>query len=178
MAVSTEVDVRYQRFSGYVDKRYPEGMWYASTNLTGDGTGGNSSITLVFTPAAEAALNTRMYSIESLHAASNDNAGEVGRLSAQNLGGRNLDQALVHQTLINLDNDITGATLNPSDLVYWKGVFLGSQRAVSTLTGLTLIVANTNSRNHVLQAQGYWWGQRSVLADGGPQRPPTGLWRN
>jgi len=34
-----------------------------------------------------------------------------------------------------------------------------------------------NTLAYEFEAEGYYWGARSLTANGGPQRPPSGLYR-
>ncbi len=178
MAVEGLATVFYRRFNGWADPRYPQGHWFATLTVQGDASGGNLLGRLLFSLATETALNTRMYSLEQFNLASNSSTTEAGRLTVENLDGRILGQPMVQQTLLQVTAEITGATMSPADLRGLQGLFLGSQRLPATQSALTFVMDNINNRDWVVQAGGYWWGQRSVLADGGPQRPPRGLFRN
>lgn len=176
MAVDNSEIVRYRRFNGYADPRLPEGYWMGSVTSNGDATGGSHALRLIYALATDLFLNTRMYSLEVFNLASNTQTAQNGRLTVTNLGGRNLEQSLVHQTRLETETEQVGATMNARDLVGIRRIFLGSQLTAASQADISVIMPNNDGITWVLQAEGYWWGQRSVLADGGPQRPPSGLY--
>jgi len=55
-------------------------------------------------------------------------------------------------------------------------LFLGSQRAAGVTASFSLLAENVDLAPYRFEAEGYRWSPRSVLVDGGPQRPPTGLY--
>lgn len=176
MSIVTQADVHYRRFNGYLDPRYPQGHWFAKLNLTGDASGGVMQAGLVFTRVAQA-RNSRLYSLEQVSLFSNNNGTpRPGRLFTTNMVGPPLF-SLEHRQIINTGADAEGAssTVQATDLAFLP-LFLGSQNAQGTTSELALTFANADGVVHALEAEGYWWGARSVLADGGPQRPPTGLY--
>ncbi len=56
-------------------------------------------------------------------------------------------------------------------------LFLGSQRLPGITASFSMFADNVDTETYTFEAEGYRWSPRSVLVDGGPQRPPTGLYQ-
>lgn len=176
MAVVQSDIVAYRRFSGYLDPRWPLGYWVGSSTGSGDASGGNITIELVFALASQASLSSIMFSLERVGLASSDAASREFRLSVQNMG-QDGQAALLYETAL---ATITGAvTRSPLDARRTASLpwFLGSQRIQGIQAEVQVDAGNPGvGVDFRFEAQGYYWGARSVLVDGGPQRPPTGLY--
>jgi len=177
MAVVAQIVVENRRYSGWIDPRYPIGYWQAGLDVTGDATGGRLSIDLLFQPAAPAFLNSQMYSVERISLTADDGTNRIAKLFAVNMGGP-ANLGFEHQYAIFLE-PMTGlgeSALVPvtMNLLPW---FLGSQRTAGISASLSYQGVNSNGVLFRFEAEGYRWGARSVLIDGGPQRPPTGPYR-
>jgi len=177
MAVIAQIVVESRRYSGWIDARYPIGYWQAALTVTGDGTGGLLAVDLVFQGAVPAFLNSQMYSVERIGLETNSSTAEAVRIVAINMAGP-ANLVFSHEYTITLlaQPNLAGAALGPDvlNLLPW---FLGSQRTPGTTASLSVVAQNTNGRSFKFEAEGYRWSARSVLVDGGPQRPPTGLYR-
>jgi hypothetical protein len=164
--------VLLRKFSGWLDHRYPEGMWYVRGEVTGDASGGDRQIFCAFQFAAEAPLSGRMFSLEQAFVNDANSVDKVVRLRTSNM------------------DDFQGSTMTnnmPVSLLAteggsacWSGadfmpIWLGSAAAAATDVLLTLDADNVDTAAIRLMAQGYYWSPRSVLIDGGPQRPPRGM---
>jgi len=146
--------------------------------VTGNASGGLLSVDLVFQQANGAdRLNSQMYSIERLGAKSDEGVSRIVRLSSLNMGGPS-NQGFSHQYSVRSEAQpgLAAAALSSDamNLVPW---FLGSQRSAGTTASISLVTVNTDGVTTTFEAEGYRWDPRSVLIDGGPQRPPTGLYR-
>jgi len=174
MSVIAQIVVESRRYSGWIDPRYPIGYWQAALNVTGDATGGLLGIDLVFQGPVPPALNSQMYSVERLDATTADGVSRAVSIEAVNMAGP-ANQGFLQRYAFNLDRS-TGlgrASLRADqlDLLPW---FLGSQRTPGITASLSLVAENIDTIVYTFEAEGYRWGARSVLVDGGPQRPPTG----
>ncbi len=178
MAIVGQVLVESRRYSGWIDPRYPIGYWMGRLAVTGNASGGNLGVDLLFQTAFPAVLNSQMYSVERFSITSTEAADRIVQIDAVNMGGP-LSSGFTHQYAIlirSVGNVVdTGAALPQSqNLVPW---FLGSQGIASTAASLSLLTTNLDGETFTLEAEGYRWSARSVLVDGGPQRPPTGPYR-
>jgi len=176
MSVIGQIVVESRRYSGWVDPRYPIGYWQAALTVTGDATGGSVGVDLVFQGAVPAFLNSQMYSVERLSVLLGADTSRNLRISAINMGGPD-NQGFIHQyTVLILNQDsVVGSAIRGDQLTFLPW-FLGSQRARGITTSLSLVSANVDTVAVTFEAEGYRWSPRSVLVDGGPQRPPTGLY--
>jgi len=178
MSVVEQIDVRYRRFSGYLDPRYPEGHWFARASVTGDGSGGFATLSLVFAGATLATRNSRIYSLEQMSVSSTETTERVNLFTAANMGTTQFAQnnEMAVRSLDLAFNTPVAQAVEIGQLSFLP-LFLGSQRFVGTTTSIDMLMTNVNAIVYNFEAQGYWWGPRSVLVDGGPQRPPSGLYR-
>ncbi len=174
MAIVGQIVVESRRYSGWIDPRYPIGYWQAALALTADGSGGSLGIDLLFQPADPSFLNSQMYSVERIGIRTNNGTTRTVRVAAINMGGPS-NEGFNHEYTVSLDA-VTGVSSsaiggNQLTMLPW---FLGSQRIAGTSASLSLLAQNTGTITYKIEAEGYRWSARSVLIDGGPQRPPTG----
>jgi len=176
MSVIAQIFVESRRYSGWIDPRYPIGYWQAALTVTGDATGGVLGIDLTFQGAVPAFLNSQMYSVERLSVDGNEGANQSVRIQAVNMGGPD-NQGFLHEYALQMSAMTGGRTSITGDQFTFLPWFLGSQRTPGINASLSLVGPNTDTIAYTLEAEGYRWSPRSVLVDGGPQRPPTGLYR-
>jgi len=178
VSIVGQVNVESRRYSGWIDPRYPIGYWQGSLDLTGDASAGVAGLDLVFQQANGGdRLNSQMYSVERYSVSTSDAVSRNARLSVLNMGGpSNLGFRNLYTVEVQNIAGGQGTAVRTRDalMVPW---FLGSQRSAGTTASLSLIIDNVDGVIYHLEAEGYRWSPRSVLVDGGPQRPPTGLYR-
>ena len=174
MAVNVQVAVESRRFSGWLDPRYPIGYWWASLEATGDATGGRLGIDLLFQPADPPRLNSQLYSVERFAALNDDGNLAIVAIQAINMGGPS-NLGFSHKYAVDMPvlTGLTETAARPEamQMLPW---FLGSQRIAGISASLSLGSVNLDTVIFKFEAEGYRWSARSVLVDGGPQRPPTG----
>jgi len=71
---------------------------------------------------------------------------------------------------------LTTAAPSPRDLDALRGVFLGGQVSAGVVTRVGFRTTNVTGTVLAFNAQGYYWGPRSILADGGLRRPLDGMY--
>lgn len=178
MSVIAQIVVESRRYSGWIDPRYPIGYWQAATTTIGDATGGVIGIDLVFQLGTTPRLNSQMYSVERVGITIGDNNDRDIQLRAVNMGGPS-NQGFQHvysvTTASQQGSSISGLRADTLDMIPW---FLGSQRLAGITASLSSLIINVDGLTFTLEAEGYRWSTRSVLIDGGPQRPPTGPYRS
>ncbi len=174
MAVVQSIVVESRRYSGWIDPRYPIGYWQAALTVTGDASGGLLAIDLVFQGATALLLNSQMYSVERVGVTASNNVARVVSLAAVNMAGP-ANQGFLNQYAIAMSPHTHGggSAINGDQLTFLPW-FLGSQRTPAITASLSMITTNTDLIVFTFEAEGYRWASRSVLVDGGPQRPPTG----
>jgi len=177
MSIVGQIVIESRRYSGWLDPRYPIGYWQAALALTGDATGGSLGIDLVIQPAIPAFLNSQIYSVERFSIFSTETTSRVVRVGATNMGGPS-NKGFSHQYAVSLETikGVAASALLAESLAMLP-LFLGSQRVAGTTAAFSLLTDNVNDLPFTLEAEGYRWSPRSVLVDGGPQRPPTGPYR-
>lgn len=178
MSIITQQVVEHRRFSGYDDPRYPLGSWFAEVQATGDASGDINELDIVFTLQSAAGLNSNMYSLEFFSTSTSDAAERFAVIRTINIGGPStagLDHAFSIATRRG-DASLALSPVTPEalNIVPW---FLGSQRVLGVTSLIAIQGNNVLGLVRRFAAEGYYWGARSVLANGGPQRPPTGLYR-
>jgi len=178
MSVVEQIVVESRRYSGWADPRYPEGYWQASLNGTGDATGGILAIDLVFQEATAVALNSQMYSVERIAIVSFDTTSREVRVFTVNMGGPS-NQGFTQQYTVSVvaETAMSRGAIHGDQLTFLPW-FLGSQRLAAITASLSIFLPNVDGLIVAFEAEGYRWGARSVLVDGGPQRPPTGPYRS
>jgi len=174
MGVVTDLGVTLRRFNGWLDPRYPIG----TTFNTGTG-GGIQSISINFwNPATP--LNANMYSLEQFWGLHSNRDGRSWSLRTFNMDSSPQGGSLDYGTSGTFTAG-AGATglefVSAQDQAALQGIFLG--RAIDKGLTSELVFSTDDTFAHILKAgfQGYYWDPRSVLVDGGPQRPPTGLYK-
>jgi len=179
LSIVGQVNVESRRYSGWEDPRYPIGFWQASLQVTGDGTGGFLAIDLIFQQAnGGARVNSQMYSVERFAASGSEATNRVVQLRSSNMGGPAPTSFQQRYALLLEDAGATIGSASRPDSQAICPWFLGSQRLAGITTGISLLTANIDTITFEFEAEGYRWSPRSVLVDGGPQRPPTGLYRS
>jgi len=116
--------------------------------------------------------------VERLAASQNNGANQLISVEAVNMGGPD-NEGFVHQYVIPMTGRTGGgrAALSGTGFTFLPW-FLGSQRIAGTSASVSFVTANVDTVVTTFEAEGYRWSARSVLVDGGPQRPPTGPYRS
>ncbi len=176
MALVGQVVVESRRYSGWTDPRYPIGFWQAALVVTGDVSGGLLAIDLVFQTASPSVLNSQMYSVERIAASQDGGTSRTMTVGAVNMAGPSNTGFIQQYALIMPGRSGGGAAAAEGSQFSMLPWFLGSQRQAGTTASLSLLTENVDAVTVAFEAEGYRWSPRSVLVDGGPQRPPTGLY--
>jgi len=177
MSVVDTSQVAYRRAQGYAQPGLPEGYWLGSVTMEGDASGGTITGSLIFSEATPA-LNSRIYSLEQFALFTlNEDADREINLFTDNLGHDGPAALTNRWTLSTLGEAAgTNSALRPESATLLP-LFLGSMRIVGIVTRIGVLLSNPGAaRDYRFEAQGYWWGARAVLVDGGVKRPPNGLY--
>lgn len=177
MSIAAGIAIESRRYSGWIDPRYPIGYWQGALSLVGNASGGIIGLDLVFQPATSPALNRQLYSVERFSATQNDGTDLDYSVAAINMGGPS-NVGFLHQYAVRMIGRGGGGSgsLAGNDFTFLP-LFLGSQRSPGTTASFTLVGLNILDVLVTFEAEGYRWDPRSILVDGGPQRPPTGLYK-
>jgi len=175
MSVTLQAPVIRRRWWGAdSNPGMPIGVWAAQANLTGDATGGELVLEFLFNPAT-APTDSKLYSAEW-----------ITLRDAPSASGRE-----VEVNTVNMD-DVFGAwnqgfqlllvpsaglqkRIRPIDQIPSKW-FLGHQRFAGIATTLSFRKTNVDMETLTVGGQGYIWTPRSLLVEGGLQRPTNAMW--
>ena len=173
MTVADARPVRFQPFNGFLNPSFPEGYWKGAAEVTGDASGGNAVLSVTFNQV-ETSRSGRMFNVEQLDVWSTSVGATVfGHTQVANLGD------LLGGSATALRSFLMRVTPNAHALDYLTGLLvpqvLGAEEDSAQVSTYSIVLPNENLIVFSMEAQGYWWGPRSRTADGGPQKPPFGL---
>lgn len=169
MTVANTEPVFYRRFSGFTEKHLPEGWWWGRVEVTGDASGGQANLSLAFAPVS-AAKSSRIFNLEQMSFRTDDVGAGTIQFQGSNFVGPG-GNTLLHVWGDALVNGQTQSFLSGASQSALP-IFLGSANLQTLQAAYTAVMGNSNLDVFVFEAQGYWWGPRSILVPGGPQRPP------
>jgi len=175
MSVTSTVDIGRRRWNGWLDPAFPIAYWAVQEAVTGDASGGVITVNFRFSLGG-GPHSTLMYSLEQFFV--RDTSGVIIQYALRTI---NLDDmpggtSIWETSFESMANDNNDAAIQPRDLLGLRKIFLGRTSDPTAASSLTLNLYNGNGNVCSTSAQGYIWDGRSVLANGGPQRPPSGLY--
>lgn len=173
MTIISVVDIASRPFSGYDDPRYPIGYWVAGGDVTGDASGGDASVQVDFNKS-DSIFNSQYYSLEQVMV--NVGAQADFEIAMFIFNFDRFGAATNRYTLFARGNEAAVSGLAAEDFNGFRKMFLGQQAGPNVAPGLTFAIDNTLNEVMSVMVEGYIWGVRSVNVNGGPQRPPTGLY--
>ena len=175
MVVTADFRVDVRPYSGYSNPSLPIASWIAEGGVVGDASGGSVFMNFLFQPDGQANVS-EMYNLEQL---AMDSSGDATRqMTLQTLG---MDQLSVNRPatdrrwMFEVDNvtqvAIGALNIRSTMLPLW----LGAPNRDEGDAGLRFVTQNVDLLFLFVSIQGYMWGPRSVMAEGGPQRPVGSL---
>ena len=176
MSITTEVQVSQHRWRGSDVPALPIGSWVGAGIVTGDMSGGDLFVDLVFALASQTQRSSTLYSLEQVFIAATSSLVGPALLQVVNFDPDPAVNAnwFFHIVMTNTEGTVSAAL--PSELAALRGLFLGSQRSPATETLLSLGMDNSDGQVLRFKAEGYMWSPRSITTEGGPQRPPSALY--
>ena len=166
-------------YSGYGDPSLPIGTWIAQVTGTGDATGGSVFLTVIFQEAETGFRLSQMWNVEQISMDMGTPTNLQGLMTTRAMNNLSPQRIAAEERwgfLLLSD----GANQNAIDLAALAALplWLGAPNDdFSVDSGLRFESVNVDTIDVNITCQGYLWGPRSVLAAGGPQRPPNGLFR-
>lgn len=176
MTIRTNFRTEMRPFTGYDDPALPVGAWVAQGSITGDVSGGFVQMTFLF-QFGQQEHNSQLYSVERAYievgeAAVTDHVGFIQTRNMDRMApGRALFQRWAIRTLTDGSNNSVSAFASQAGFPMW----LGQPFAALLECGVEVQFENINLAGFACVLQGYVWGPRSIIAPGGPQRPPNGF---
>lgn len=172
MAVEQRKAVEYRGFSGFEEPQFPTGYHRTEGAMIGDGTGGDQVLLFDFALATEQ-RNSQYYSLEELSITRFNSGSVTAEMEVVNFDS----SVTTRYSLVLTPNQVAFACLRIDDAQQIHGLFLGRQASPSGNMSVSFSHDNTDTILTRVLIGGYVWSARSTNVPGGPQRPPTGLYR-
>lgn len=179
MSVFTTFRLDIRPFSGYADPSLPIAAWVAQGDTVGDASGG--TITLEFRIHIDTdPVTSEFYNLEQIQFdASSESIRDV-MLQTRNMDSFTPERTLFDQRWQFETIGVGGVSFSalPLDRANMLPLWLGAPNKNEGDAGIRLVTTNGGvGVQYLATLQGYLWGPRSVLAEGGPRRPVGGLFR-
>jgi len=137
-------------------------------------------ISIVFASAGLTNLNGNLYNLEQVGLIATNNVlayGSVCTINMDEFGNLTGSDNVRSFTMLPTQLAAHGSAIDVKDAAALGGMFLGRQLLLGQRARVEVGTPNINTSLMTLTAQGYMWSPRSVLAEGGPARPPMSLYR-
>jgi len=178
MSVSIFFRVDTRPYSAYRDPSLPIAAYIAQGGVAGNASGGEVLMAFRFQGAETDARVSQMYNLEQLSIDTTDGTGRAVRIDTINMDAlapaRQASPQMWQTTLVAFPGSLgSGLVLPATQLPIWLGA-----PAVDPASGdgaIRFTFANVDLILYAITIQGYIWSPRSVLAEGGPQRPVRSL---
>jgi len=174
MSVSALSTVLHREFEGWADPGLPTGFWAGTVSVVGDASGGQRAVELQFNPST-APRDRLFYSLELCTMFDTDNNAKVGVIEAINVDSVT-PSTMQFTRVLPLLAGLSQAGVTPEAVNSLRGTFLGGQVSAGVVTRVAYRTTNVNTAILAFNAQGYFWGPRSILVSGGLRRPPDGMY--
>lgn len=177
MTITKVVDIGYRPYGAYADPSLPAGIWIGGGVVTGDASGGDRQIRILFALATQLRV-THAFSLEQVTMDLTDNSAQGVEFRCSNLDkdvsdvtGRNL------RFIMSTSGAAAGDSFMSLREMAGLPFFLGRQSGSNIETSMTLILPNSLNEEFSATCQGYYWSQRSISVPSGPRRPTGGLYK-
>lgn len=180
MTILSDVPIRRLQYRGYDDPALPVGIWWVTGVVVGDASGGTAQVRGTLKEEGDA-VSGNMWNLEQVMAFTSDATPLAIFITAAGLspsrelpGVDAIYQGILDTTGAGLGNTALGNAMHR--LPIWLGAVRGGADVRATIGfGIT---NPTASDSLAVSAMGYIWDPRSILVDGGPQRPERSLFGN
>lgn len=178
MTITARVVTQQLYYRGNDDPSLPVGMWWGSATLLGDASGGHAGLRFVFHEEGDA-VSSDIFNLEQFSIlVSKDTTftdsfiRTVGMAPAPKLAAFDRVWAFSLESVTPVGN-AAGPLANKLGLPLFIGTLRSGDQG--DLGALEIATTNPTAADSMsVSAMGYRWTSRSVLAPGGPQRPPGG----
>ena len=176
MSVFTTFRLDVRPYSGYNDPSLPIAAWIAQGSLVGDASGGTLTFAFRIQTDGDPQIS-ELYNLEALQYDTSNEAIQDVILSTRNMDSLSsfravFDQRWVFQTEGAAATNRSAGRLDRGTIL---PLWFGSPNRDEGDADIRLETVNNDLRLYLATLQGYMWGPRSVLAEGGPRRPVGGL---
>ena len=183
MTVVADEAIHVMPWRGYDDPTLPEAIWWGSAVVVGDASGGTMNARLCFKNEGDP-VSGNIWNLEEFNAFLNDQT--LSSMFMKTVGLAPTKGAAFVDRQYALETFSTGSANGQAVLRGGRGGSEGMLK-LPTMLGTVRGVADdiavlTFGRNNegaatslAVTAFGYQWGPRSMMAEGGPQRPPQSV---
>lgn len=178
MAITTNFRVEVLPWRGFDNPALPSGAYVGHAFVVGDGTGGANTVTFLFQFSGDP-LSSRLYNLEQFWArgSATVQSEDSGQIIVQNMGHLTPDRPIPDSRLMNFQYRFGANTIAlQTDGMLPRPLFLGAPSAANLACGIAFARTNVDGEANGVTIYGYIWQPRSLLAEGGLQRPVGGLW--
>jgi len=175
VSVSVQQQIKQRLWRGYDDPGFPIGSYIGWMNGTGDVSGGDIFLQLIFEPEAQN-VTGRYFNIEAIEVfVEEETSLDIGLTI---LGFSPLfDGAFTNrQITVPLNNHTFGAAAINTGNLLARPIFLGSKELAQSASIVQAVTNNSDGRILNFWLEGYIWDARSTQAPGGVRRPPDALY--
>jgi len=171
--LTSRVDTR--PYAGYDDPSLPIASYIGQAAVAGNATGGIVVITFPF-QIAEALRVTELFNLEQYACETNNGVSEqvVIRTVQMDSLVSNIRPLVEQRWVSNCIGAGNGVSATVVQDLGGMPIWLGAPSSQGFDAGLSFQFTNVDLRIYVVTVMGWMWGPRSILAPGGPQRPPFG----
>jgi len=174
MSVGFTFRVDIRPFSGSSDPRLPIASWVAQGGAVGNASGGALNMDFPFQRDGDAQIS-ELFNLEQMAVDTSTAVARGFTLTALNLDSLSQNRPLT-DVIWFFQTVSDGLTLSALDMDQnILPLWLGTPNRFEGDSGLRLNTPNIDLLLYLVTLEGYMWGPRSVLADGGPQRPVSGM---
>ncbi len=173
VAVRFRVDVR--PYSAYDDPSLPIASWISQGGVAGDASGGIIVMDIPF-QRDEGAQISELFNLEQLSfdtSSATNREGILSTVGMDSLAPNRPASPQKWQFFVESAVSLAISALDTDSLLL--PLWLGSPNRNEGDGGLRIEIVNIDLLLYAFTLQGYMWGPRSVLAQGGPRRPVGGL---
>lgn len=173
MSVNVTGSIVKREFAGYLDPSLPLGIWQIQLGATGDGTGGDVLLDTQFNNI-NSPRDSQFYNLEHIMSKNSSVTARVARLNVINLG-EVWGSAVPTFPLSHVSESGLGEQSLPLSVTRDLPLWLGRQLGAAATTTLRFAINNEDLIVYLINLGGYFWGPRSINAEGGPRRPSGGF---
>ncbi len=177
MSKSVDFRVDIRPYSGYSDPGLPIASWIAQGGTAGDASGGILFMNFLFQRDEDPQIS-ELFNLEQIAADTSTAVQRVGMLRTLNMDVLSASRPLTDMTWRVFTQAVGGSILFSNfDFLNnnFNPLWLGAPNRVEGDSGLQFQWPNIDLLLYLCTLQGYMWGPRSVLAEGGPRRPVGNL---
>lgn len=178
MTIVLDAPVQQLYYRGHDNPAFPTGIWWASATQVGDASGGFMAVRAEFHAEGDAKSGDifNLEQVSGLVSAASVLEGFLETVGMAPQPGLPAFDRFWHVTFEDMDASLGNVALGAKAFTLLP-LFIGTLRGESDSNGnLTLAVTNLGASDSISASfLGYRWGPRSIMAPGGPQRPPFSL---